>query len=111
MFTRINVVIESVFDCRTDSEFHAGIKFLKSLGKQVGRTVPESMLSFRIIPFEKLDFSIFLNGTCQVPFLAVNCGGKNILRETRTDTLCDLQRSGSAFKLFYRFIGKCNIYH
>ena len=37
MLTRVYIVIEPVFDSRADTEFHAGIKFLESFGKQMRR--------------------------------------------------------------------------
>ncbi len=36
MLAGSDIVIEPVFDCGTDTEFHPGIKLLKCLGKKMG---------------------------------------------------------------------------
>ena len=63
VFTRVNVVIEPVFNSRTDTEFHARIQFLERFGKEVSGTVPESVFAFRIIPFEKFNAAITFQRT------------------------------------------------
>ena len=37
IFSGIDIIVETVFNSGADAEFHSGIKFLKSLGKEVGR--------------------------------------------------------------------------
>ncbi len=55
VFSRVDVVVEAVFNGRADAEADAGVKLLKGLGEQVCRAVPESMLALGVIPFEELD--------------------------------------------------------
>ena len=62
VFSRIDVVVESVFDGRSDTELYAGVQFLKGFGEEVGRRVPESVLAFGVVPFEELDGGVFANG-------------------------------------------------
>ena len=62
VFARIDVIVETIFDCRTDAEFHTGVKLLECLSQKVSRRVPESMFAFRVVPLEKLDFSVSGDG-------------------------------------------------
>ena len=87
MLARIDVVVETVLDGGSDTELHAGIQLLQRLGQQVCRAVPESVLAFRIIPFEQFYPGVSLHRACQVPFLAVDLSSQNVGRKTRADAL------------------------
>ena len=87
VLARIDVVVETVLDGGTDTELHAGIQFLQRLGQQVCRAVPESVLAFRIIPFEQFYPGVSLHRACQVPFLAVDFSSQNVGRKARADAL------------------------
>lgn len=111
MAVGVNIVIESVLDSRTDAEFHIGEELLKSLGEQVSRTVPESMLAFGVIPFEEPEGSILLNRAREIPFLFVNGCGEHFPCQLRREAARDFKRSDTALELFHRLVGKSNINH
>ena len=95
-FSRIDVVVESVLDSRTDTEFHSGIKFLQSFGKEVSRTVPESVFAFGIVPFEQFEFGVVTDGARQIPFVAVDRRRKDFAGKTGAYGFGNLKRSHSA---------------
>ena len=111
MFARVDVIIEAVFNGRTDTEFHAGVQFLKRLGQQVRRRVPESMLALGVVPFEKLQRGIALDGACEIPFLAVHRCGKDILGKARRYAAGNIKRRHAGLILLHAVIGKSNVYH
>ena len=49
--------------------------------------MPESVLAFGIVPFEKLDGSVFGHGAGDIPFLTVDFGGEYVSGKTRADAL------------------------
>ena len=111
MLSRIDIVIEAVFDSRADAEFHTGIEFLKSFRKKVSRAMPERMLAFGIFPFEEFNLCISVYWTGKIPLLTIDRSSQNILSQTRTDRFGNLKRSHTGLKLLYAFIGECYIYH
>ena len=111
MAVGVYVVVEAVLDCRADTEFHSGIKFLESLGEKVGGGMPESMLAFRVIPFEKFDGSILIDRAAQIPFLIIDRCGQHISGELRRKAAGDFKGCHPGFVLFYRIIGKSNVNH
>ncbi len=76
--TRVDVVIETVFDSGTDAELHAGIQLLESFGKQVGRRVPEGVLAFGVLPLVQTQCRVLGDGTAEVPFFVIDCGGEHV---------------------------------
>ena len=111
MFARVNVVIKSIFNCRTDAEFHSGVQFLECFCEQVGGRVPESVLAFRIVPFEELDCGVFGDGARYVPLLVVDRCCQNISGKLRAQAFCYLERGYAALELLDRAVGKCNVDH
>ncbi len=111
MLAGIYVVIESVFDGRTDSELHTGVKFLKGLCEKVRRRVPERMFPFGVIPFEKFYRGIGRDRTGDVPFLSVDLCRENIGRKPRTDAFGNAVRSDPGFELSDAAVGKFYIDH
>ena len=85
VFTGVDIVVETVLNGRADAELHAGIELLESLGEEVGRRVPESVLAFGVIPFEQLDFGVRVDGAREVPFLVIDRGSEHVLREAGAD--------------------------
>ena len=53
MLSRIDIVIETVLNSRTNAELHTGIKLLQCLCKKMGRRMPKRMLTLFGIPLEK----------------------------------------------------------
>ena len=62
-FSRIYVIIETVFDSRTDTKLNARIKFLQCFCQQVSTCVPKSMFTLFIFPFIKNEVCIFIDRT------------------------------------------------
>ncbi len=85
MAVGVDVVVESVFNCRADAEFHAGKEFLQGFGQQVGGAVPEGVLAFGVVPFEQLEGGVGGHGAAEVPFLAVDKGGEHVLCQPGAD--------------------------
>ena len=86
-----HVVVESVFNSRTNTELSAWIEFLKSFCHEVGRSVPESMLSFFIVPLVKHEVCIFVDWTIEFSCFAVHATSNDILCKARTNAFSDLQ--------------------
>ena len=95
----VDVVVESVFNGRSYTELHARVELLESFGEKVGRTVPESVLAFRVIPLEEFYFGVIVDGTAYVPLFTVDCGRKNVLGQARAYAFGNLQRSRAGFIL------------
>ncbi len=95
----VDVVVESVFNGRAYAELHARVELLESFGEKVGRTVPESVLAFRVIPLEEFYFGVVIDGAAYVPFFAVDGGRKNVLGQARAYAFGNLQRSRAGFVL------------
>ena len=108
---RINVVIESVLNGRTDTELNARIKFLQSLCQQVRACMPESVLALLVFPFIKNEVGIFVYRTIQINRFAVHAAGQYILCQTRTDAFCNLQTGNSVIVFTDGAIRKSYLYH
>ena len=89
-FSRIHIIVESVFNSRTDTKLDTRIKFLQSFSQQVGTCMPKGMFTFFIIPFIKYEIRILINRTSQIVSLTIHATCQHILRQTRTDTFCNL---------------------
>ena len=108
---RVDVVVKTVFDCRTYAEPNPGIQFLQGFGQQVGRTVPESVLALGVFPFVKPDTGVFADGAAEVPFFVVDTGGENFAGQTGRDSFGNLERRNADFKFLYAVVGKCYFNH
>ena len=108
---RVDVVVETVFNSRTDAELNTLIKLLKGFGKQVCRCVPESMLAFRVFPLEQLNRAIVTNRARQVPFFTIQSSSQHFSRQARADTFSNLQRRDALLELLYTSIWKSYIHH
>ena len=85
-----HVIIESIFDSRTDTKLRTRPQFLHSFSHKVGRSVPEGMLCFGVVPLIELDGGIGRNRTIQFNGLTVDTTYQNILCQTRGNTLGNL---------------------
>ena len=110
-FARIYIIVETIFNCRSDTELDARIEFLQRFGKQVGACMPESMLTFLIVPFVEHDRSIVLNRTRQVVSFAIHSASQHILCQPRTYTFCYLQAGYPFVILTNGTIRKSYFYH
>ena len=108
---RIDVVVESLLDSRTDTELDARVESLQSLGEQVRRRVPESVLALGIVPFEEFNRGILLDRTRQIDRRVVYRSRQGVRSETRADTLGNLISGCSLCELAHRAVGKRNLNH
>ena len=60
-FTRVYIIVKTVFNGRTDTKLNARIKFLQCFGQQVGTSMPESMFALFVFPFIKNEVCIFID--------------------------------------------------
>ena len=75
---RIHVVVESVFDGRSDAELDARVERLEGLGQQVRRGVPESVLALFVVPFVESDRSVGFDRARHVHRRAVYRGRERV---------------------------------
>ena len=62
---RHHVIEEAVLNSRTKTKLNARIKLLQSLSKEVGRGVPEGVLTFFVIELVKCDGSVLIDRTIE----------------------------------------------
>ena len=110
-FSRIYIIIETIFDSRTDTKLNTRIKFLQCFCQQVSTCMPKSMFTLFIFPFIKNKVCIFIDRTWQVNSLAIHTASQNILRQAWTDTFCNLQTCYSFVVFTNRAVGECYLYH
>ena len=78
-FGRHHIVVETIFNGRTDAKLGAGPKFLHRFGHKVGRRVPEGVLAFCIVPLVECDGGIFSDGAVEFYGLSVHTTRQHIL--------------------------------
>ena len=106
-----DVVVESVFNGRTDTELSAGIELLQGLGHKVGGSVPEGVLALFVLPLVKLDGGIFRDGAVQFHRLTVHAASQHILSQSAADALCNLQTRHTGSVFTHAAVGKSNLNH
>ena len=110
-FARIHIIVEPVFNSRSDTEFDTWIQLLQSFCHQVSTGMPKRMLTFLVFPLEKFDGGILVDRTGQIPNLTIYARSQNFLCQTGTDAFRNLHGGRSFGIFFYRIIRKCNLYH
>ena len=111
IFARVDVIVETILDGRTDAEFNTGIKLLKGFGQQVRRAVPEGVFAFWVFPFEELDGGVVVDGTRNVPVFAVDRRGQYLAGELRTKRASNVKRRHAALKFALTAIWKSDFNH
>ncbi len=111
MLAGIDVIIEAVLYGRTDAEFHSRVELLKSLGKEVGRTMPEGVFTFRVVPFEKFHVGILSDRAAKIPFLTVDFRCKHIGCKPGADALGYLKGRDPLLIFPYIPVGESYLYH
>ena len=111
MFSRIDVVVEAVFDSGSYSELHPRIQFLKGFGQKVGGVMPESMFAFGVIPFEKFYLCIASDRALYVPFRSVDFSSQYVGGEAGAYAFGNLAGGGSLFILPLVSVRKSYSYH
>ena len=111
VLSRVDVVVEAVFDSRADAEFNSGIELLKSFGEKVGRAVPESMFTFGVFPLEEFQGGVVVDGARDVPVGSVDGGRKDFFRQLRAERAGDVERGHAVFIFTLTAVGKRDFYH
>ncbi len=89
-FRQQHVVEETVLNGRAETKLYARIELLQGLGQQVGRGMPEGMLSFVVVKLVKRDFSIFHDGAVQFDGFSVNTTADDAACKSRRNALSNL---------------------
>ena len=106
-----DVVVETILDGRTDAELCARPEFLQGLGHEVGRSVPEGVFAFFVIPLVEFQFRILGDGTVQFRRFSIHTTGDDVLCQTRADALSNLQASHACFVFADASVRKSNLNH
>ena len=110
MAVGVDVVVGNRFQWRGLCRFHSGERVPAGPGQQVGRAVPERMLSFVVFPFEEFDPGVAVDRTGEIPFGIVNRCGQHVLCQPGADAQLSVA-SDAGFELLHAAIRKCNVNH
>ena len=91
-FAQVNIVVEAILNGRTDTELHTRIERLKGFGHKVRTGVPVGVLPFGIFPLIELQLGVLLEGTHEVPDLAIDTSGQHILLQAGADAASYIPR-------------------
>ena len=105
------IIKETVLYCRPEAELNTRIKFLKRLGKQVRRRVPEGMFTLFIIKLKKLNAGIFHNRAVQFTGFSINLARYNVASKSRRKTLCNLITSYALLVITNRSVWESDFNH
>ncbi len=110
-FSGIHIIIKTVLDGRSDTEFNSRIQLLQCFGHEVSRRMPIRMFAFFVFPFQQLQCCILRNGARQIPCFIIYTCGKHFFSQAATNAFRYLQWRYSFFVLPNRTVGKSNLYH
>ena len=108
---RHHIVIESVFDGRTNAELCTGIKCLQGFSHQVGTRMPEGVLALCILPFVQHNVRILHNGAVQFYRFSIHSAGQYVLCQSLRYALRYLQAGHACLVFAYGAIRKSNLNH
>ena len=111
VFAEVDVVIETVLDGRSDTEFYAGVEFLQSRSKKVGGGVPEGMLALFVVPGKELNCCILVDRTIEFYYLVVDFSREDVAGQTFADAFSDVEGRYAGFILADGAVGEGDIYH
>ena len=106
-----HVVVETVFNSRTDTKLSAGPNFTDCFSHQVRRSVPKGVLRFSVFPLVEVDGSIFENGAVQLHRFAIHAACQHVLCKTTWNTFRNLQTSNAALVFTNATVRKSNFNH
>ncbi len=105
---QVQVVVESDFDRRADTELRPGEEGFDGLRHQVGGAVPVRALPLVIFPGQDPDRGIGLNGARKVPCVAVHGDRQRFARQAAADALGHLQTGDTTLMSAGRTVGQCD---
>ena len=109
--TGFDVIIKTVFDSRTDTEFGVRIKLLQRFRHQMRGRVPKSVFPLLVIPCVQLDFRILYNRARQIPSLSIHGDCQHFLCQLRANRFRDVKAGNPCLELLYISIRKLNLDH
>ena len=107
----VHIIVETILDGGTDSEFHTGIEAFEGLCHKVGRRMPENVLGFFVFPFMQLYLGVRGYGTHQIVDFTIHACRKNFCCKTGRDALSNFIGSDAAFEGLYAAVGESNVNH
>ena len=110
-FSRVHVIVETIFNSRTDTELDIRVNSLQSFCHKVCRWVPESMASLFIVPCIQLNLGVCCYTAHQIPRDAIYGYRQHFLSQLMANRLSYVHAGYPGLELFYIPIGKFNLYH
>ena len=104
-FLAREIVVETVFDRRTDRDLGAGIEFLHRLRHDVRGIVTQQFERFVVTRSDDRNIGIVLDHVRGVDEPAVDLAGKRRFGETRADIGGDIQHGNGLLELALRAVG------
>ena len=106
----IKVIVETVFDGGTDTEFGAGEEILHGFGKKMGAAVTEYGFTFFIVPGEDLQSNVVVKNGAEVHYFAINFACEGVLCQFVADAVCHFKNGYIVFKTAAVAVRECNCY-
>ena len=107
----IEIVIEAIFDHRTDRHLRAGIEALYRLSEHMRGVMADELERARILPIDELDLRIVFDGIGEIGELAVDGHGDAALGERGRNALGDFAAAGAGRVRARRAVRKCHANH
>ena len=105
-----HIIEETILDSRTETKLDARIQLQQCLSQQVGRCVPEGMLTLLVVELVERYGCILIDRTVQLYCLTVYSTADNAACESRRDALCNLIASHALLIRTNRSVWKSNVF-
>src|SRR2546428_8163380 len=105
------VVIESVFDCGTKSDFRIGTQPTHGSRKDVSTRMTQNVERSLVFCSQNFECTALTKGRNEVTDLAVHLNRECISKKPRADRLDHVTRQGSLLDLASRAVGECEGQH
>ena len=103
----MEIIVEAVFDHRTDRHLRAGKKLLNGLRHDMCCVMPDQIDCARILPRDDLDAGIIIDRPHQIGKLAVKRYCHGLLGQGFRNTLGHVAAGHAGVKLAHGLIGEC----
>ena len=109
-FFFIEVIVETVCNCRTDCQFYFRVQSFYSLCQNMRCCMTESDFTSFVFKCADAYFRIFVYYITQIFYFAVNDTCTSVSCQTFADGFCDIQNGHCAVKFFYYIVFQCNLH-
>ena len=106
-----HIIEETILDSGAETELNARIQFLQRLSQQVGRCVPEGVLTLFIVKLVERNRCILVDRTVQLYCLTVYTTAYHAACESRRDALSNLKTSYALLIRTNRSVWESNVNH